>query len=102
MRSLWVYRTYVETSLDTARKSACATCGANFSLPRRHSCRRRVPHLASPFGLALGSRTTAAERSGFKRGFVFSSPKTAENVLTGLPSADDAMGLANSKCAARA
>ena len=32
--------TCVEKSLDTARKSACATCGANFSLPRRHSCRR--------------------------------------------------------------
>ena len=49
-----------------------------------------------------GSSTTAAERSGVRRGSVLSSLKTAENVLTGLPSADDAMGLANSKCAGRA
>ena len=52
--------------------------------------------------LAGASTTTAAERSGMRWGSVLSSLKTAVKVLIGLPKAEEATGLANSKWAGRA
>src|ERR1019366_5732901 len=57
-------------------------------------------HLAPPDGEesdAGASTTTAAERSGMRCESVFSSLKTAVNVLMGLPRAEEATGLENSK-----
>ena len=48
---------------------------------------------------AGASTTTAAERSGMRCGSTFSSLKTAANALMGLPKAEEATGLTNSKCA---
>src|ERR1039458_2240479 len=52
--------------------------------------------------LAGASTTTAAERSGMRWGSDLSSLKTAVKVLIGLPSAEEATGLANSKWAGMA
>src|ERR1022692_3659739 len=51
---------------------------------------------------AGASTTTAAERSGMRWGSDLSSLKTAVKVLMGLPRAEEATGLANSKWAGRA
>ena len=59
-------------------------------------------HRPPPLTLAAPSRTTAAERSGNKCGSLFSSRKRAVKVLMGLPSAEEATGLPETKCASKA
>ena len=73
-------------------------------LPERQSCPEADPAARALIALlpCRDSSTTAAERSGISRGSDLSSLNTAVKVLIGLPKADDATGLANSKWAGRA
>ena len=79
---------------------------------QKHARHGRPKPNAPPPGAHLGppggeepdggiSTTSAAERSGIRCGSVLSSLKTAVKVLMGLPRAEEATGLANSKCAGK-